>query len=191
MSITSPPRPVAVLDSAITWTHNCLQLARSSPLDVPTPCAEWDLGQLLTHMEDSLVAFGDAATHGRVPVRDLALHAGKGPSVDRVIQLGCGTRAAWHARVTSAPINISDLSLGRDTTVLVAALEVAVHGWDVARATGQSRRMPEDLAVRLYDVALVVVPPGERGTRFGPAIDVPASAPTSTRLLAYLGRREN
>ena len=191
MSISSPPRPVAVLDSAVTWTHDCLQLARSSPLDVPTPCVDWDLGQLLTHMEDSLIALEEAAEHGRVPVQDVALHTGRGPSVDRVIQLGCGTRAAWHARLTSAPITISDLSLGRDTTVLVGALEIAVHGWDVARATGQDRRLPEDLAVRLYDVALAVVTPGERGTRFAPAIEVPASAPTSTRILAHLGRRED
>jgi uncharacterized protein (TIGR03086 family) len=191
MSISSPPRPVAVLDSAVTWTHDCLQLARNSPLDVPTPCADWDLGQLLTHMEDSLVALAEAAEHGDVPMREPVLHTGRGPSVDRVIQLGCGTRAAWHGRVTSAPISIRDLRLGRDTTVLVGALEVAVHGWDVARATGQERRMPEDLAVRLYDVARTVVTPGERGTRFGPAIEVPASAPTSTRLLAHLGRRQD
>ena len=189
MSISSPPRPVAVLDSAVTWTSDCLQLARNSPLDVPTPCADWDLGQLLTHMEDSLIAFQEAAEHGRV--RDFSLHSGKGPSVDRVIRLGCGMRAAWHARLTSAPITISDLALGRDTTVLVGALEIAVHGWDVARATGQSRRLPEDLAVRLYDVALAVVPSEARGTRFAPAVEVPPSAPTSTRLLAHLGRRED
>jgi uncharacterized protein (TIGR03086 family) len=189
MSISSPPRPVAVLDSAVTWTADCLQLARTSPLDVPTPCADWDLGQLLVHMEDSLVALEEAAEQGHV--RDAVLHSGKGPSVDRVIRLGCGMRAAWHARLTSAPIGISDLRLGRDTTVLVGALEVAVHGWDVARATGQDRRIPEDLAVRLYDVALAVVTPEERGTRFAPVVEVPPSAPRSTRLLAHLGRRDD
>jgi len=189
MSITSPPRPVAVLDSAVTWTSDCLQSARSTSLDVPTPCAEWNLGQLLTHMEDSLIAFEEAAEGGRV--RDVGRHTGTGPSVDRVIRLGCGMRAAWHARLTSAPISISDLVLGRDTTVLVGALEIAVHGWDVTRATGQTRTLPEDLAVRLYDVALAVVPPGERGTRFAPAVEVPSSAPTGTRLLAHLGRRQD
>jgi uncharacterized protein (TIGR03086 family) len=66
-----------------------------------------------------------------------------------------------------------------------------VHGWDVARATGQRRRIPEDLAVRLYDVARAVVTPDERGSRFGPVMDVPPSAPTSTRLLAHLGRRDD
>jgi len=189
MSITSPPRPVAVLDSAVAWTSSCLQLARSTPLDEPTPCADWNLGQLLTHMEDSLIAFEEAAEHGRV--REAALHTGNGPSVDRVIRLGCGMRAAWHARLTSAPISIRDLALGRETTVLVGALEIAVHGWDVGRATGQHRRLPEDLAVRLYDLALAIVPPGERGTRFAPAVEVPPSAPTSTRLLAHLGRRQD
>ena len=189
MSTYSPPRPVAVLDSAVTWTAACLQLARSSALDLPTPCADWDLGQLLTHMEDSLAALNEAAEDGRVPVGGLALHAGKGPSVDRVLQLGCGMRAAWHARLTSAPISISDLRLGHDTTALVGALEIAVHGWDVARATGQNRRIPEDLAVRLYDVARAVVTPGERGARFAPAVEVPPTALTSTRLLAHLGRR--
>jgi uncharacterized protein (TIGR03086 family) len=100
-------------------------------------------------------------------------------------------RAAWHARLTSAPITISNLPLGRDTTVLVGALEIAVHGWDVARATGQDRRIPEDLAVRLYDVAVAVVSEGERGTRFAPAVEVPPSAPTSTRLLAHVGRHQD
>jgi hypothetical protein len=51
--------------------------------------------------------------------------------------------------------------------------------------------LPEDLAVRLYDLALAIVPPGERGTRFAPAVEVPPSAPTSTRLLAHLGRRQD
>ncbi len=63
-----------------------------------------------------------------------------------------------------------------------------MHGWDVAVATGQRRRLPEDLAARLYDVALAVVTPDERGGRFGPAVPVAASAPASTRLLAHLGR---
>ena len=47
--------------------------------------------------------------------------------------------------------------------------------------------MPEDLAARLYDVALAVVTPDERGARFAAAVLVSADAPVSTRLLAHLG----
>ena len=73
---------------------------------------------------------------------------------------------------------------------MVGALEIAVHGWDVARTVGGGLRMPEDLAARLYDVALVVVTPDERGTRFAEAVPVPVDAPVCTRLLAHLGRSE-
>jgi len=187
MTIASPPASVAVLDSAVTWTHACLQLARTGDLHAPTPCADWDLGQLLAHMEDSLDALGEAAELGRVRV------GADGPSdpgrtVDRLVQRACTMRAAWLRRLTSAPIDVGDLALGRDTLAMVGALEIAVHGWDVARAVGSNVRLPEDLAARLYPVAMVVVSPAERGTRFADALPVPASAPMSTRLLGHLGR---
>ncbi len=186
---TSPPRSVAALESAITYTHAALQQARLSPLTVPTPCADWDLRQLLLHMEDSLAAIGEAAEIGYVEVRDHRDRVGSDRIVDRIVQRACGTRRAWVERITSAPIEVGDLMLGRDTLVLVGALEIAVHGWDVAEATGRPRPLPEDLAVRLYDVALAVVTPTERGRRFGPVVDVPPTASTGTRLLAHLGRR--
>lgn len=190
MSTTSPPRSVAVLDSAVTWTHSCLQYARTSSLSLATPCSEWDLGQLLVHMDESLAAFAEAAELGYVSLDPPPSPPDPNQLVDRIVHRACRTRAAWQQRLTSAPIGVGDLTLGRDTTALVGAMEIAVHGWDVARATGQDRRLPEDLAVRLYDVALAVVTPRERGRRFAAAVPVPATAPASTRLLAHLGRTE-
>jgi uncharacterized protein (TIGR03086 family) len=190
MTTASPPASVAVLDSAVTWTHSCLQLARTSDLSLPTPCAEWDLGQLLAHMEDSLVAIGEAAEVGRVRVADHPAREDPGRTIDRIVQRACTTRAAWLQRLTSAPISIGDLALGRDTTAMVGALEIAVHGWDVAQAVGSGPRMPEDLAARLYDVARLVVTPGERGNRFADPVPVPPDAPAGTRLLAHLGRTQ-
>ena len=191
MSTASPPASVAVLDSAVIWTHSCLQLARTSDLSLPTPCSEWDLGQLLAHMEDSLAALGEAAELGRVRVSDLPGRPDPGRIIDRIVQRACATRAAWQQRLTSAPISIGDLTLGRDTLAMIGALEIAVHGWDVATAVGRPQRMPEDLAMRLYDAAQLVVTPDERGFRFAPPVEVPSNAPASTRLLAHLGRQEN
>jgi uncharacterized protein (TIGR03086 family) len=188
MSTASPPRSVAVLDSAVIWTHECLQQARTTPLDAPTPCHDWDLGRLLEHMDDSLVALAEAAELGQLQVRDPPLRDDTARTVDRLIQRACRTRAAWQQRLTSAPISVRDLPLGRDTVALVGALEIAVHGWDVACAAGRPRPVPEDLAVRLYDVALAVVTPEERGRRFAAPVPVPGAAPAGTRLLAHLGR---
>src|SRR3954447_19623635 len=169
MSTTSPPASVAVLDSAVTWTHSCLQFARTSDLTLPTPCSAWNLGDLLAHMEDSLEALGEAAELGRVKVSEVADPQDAGRTIDRLVQRACATRAAWLHRLTSAPISVGDLALGRDTLAMVGALEIAVHGWDVAQAVGHDRRIPEDLAARLYPVATVVVTPRERGSRFAEA----------------------
>jgi uncharacterized protein (TIGR03086 family) len=188
MTTASPPASVAVLDSAVTWTHSCLQLARTSDLGAPTPCSQWNLGDLLAHMEDALEALGEAAELGRVHVTDLPGLQDPGRTIDRIVQRACTTRAAWLHRLTSAPISVGDLALGRDTLAMVGALEIAVHGWDVAQTVGVDRPIPEDLAARLHPVAMAVVTPDERAFRFGPPLDVSASAPASTRLLAHLGR---
>src|SRR3954454_1154012 len=188
MSTTSPPASVAVLDSAVTWTHSCLQLARTSDLTLPTPCSGWDLGDLLAHMEDSLEALGEAAEVGRIRVTDLAGVQDPGRTINRLVQRACTMRAAWLQRLTSAPISVGDLALGRDTLAMVGALEIAVHGWDVARAVGDQRAMPEDLAARLYPVAVAIVTPAERGSRFAAALPIAPTASAATRLLAPLGR---
>ena len=188
MSTASPPRPVAVLDGAVTWTHGCLQLARAQPLTLPTPCRDWDLGQLLEHMDDSLVALGEAAELGHVSVDPLPRRRTPEGLVDRLVQRACHTQAAWHRRITSAPVSVGDLSLDRDTLLLVGALEIAVHGWDVSQACGDERSIPEELAQPLHDIARTVVTWPERGRRFEPPVEVDPSASAGTRLLGHLGR---
>ena len=125
---------------------------------------------------------------GRIRVTDLDGLQDPGRTLDRLVQRACTMRAAWLRRLTSAPINVGDLALGRDTLAMVGALEITVHGWDVATTVGVDRPIPEDLAARLYPVAMVVVTPEERGTRFAEAVPVPASAPAGVRLLGHLGR---
>ena len=189
MTTVSPPAAVAVLDRAVAYAHSCLQRARTSSLDLPTPCAGWRLGSLLRHMEDSLIAISEAADLGRVTVTDGASGALPDLLVDRLEQRACGTSAAWHRRLTSAPVAVGDLMLGRDTLVYVGALEIAVHGWDVSQATGERLPVPEHLATRLYDVALVVVTPDSRVRRFADPLATPPGTPVADRLLAHLGRR--
>lgn len=188
MPITSLPASVAVLDSAVAWTHGCLRLALTSPLSLPTPCSDWGLGQLLTHMDESMLAIVEAAELGYVFVDPRPMPTDSEQLVDRLVQRACRLRAAWHRRVTSAPVGVGDLALGRDSIALIGALEIAVHGWDVAAATGQDRAIPEDLALRLHDVALAVVTPPERVRRFADGVPVSSWAGAGTRLLAHLGR---
>ncbi len=189
MSTGSPPGAVGLLDGALVWACDCLQLARTCSSGVVTPCRDWDLGQLLVHLDESVAALGEAAELGRVRLDPPLEGREVDLLVDRIVQRAWRTRAGWQRRVTSAPVWVGDLPLGRDTIAGVGALEIAVHGWDVAAAAGRPVGLPADLAERLHQVARLVVTPDERRRRFAPSVPVHPSASASTRLLAHLGRR--
>ncbi len=68
-------------------------------------------------------------------------------------------------------------------------LDVLIHGWDVAKATGQDATLPLDLV----DAAIEVVTPQAEllsaSGMFATDVEAPADADPQTRLLAMLGRR--
>jgi uncharacterized protein (TIGR03086 family) len=68
-------------------------------------------------------------------------------------------------------------------------LDVLVHGWDVARSTGQD----ETLDAELVEACFAVIEPQMEmlagSGMFGTRIDVPDDADRQTQLLALLGRR--
>lgn len=159
-----------------------------------TPCPEWDVRALVGHMVlgnrlfagilrgEAAVVPGalDPRAHdvlGTDPVaayRDAAkdlLVAFRGPGVlDRMFQVPAGLVpgiAALHLRV------VEDL----------------VHGWDLARATGQEIRIPDELVERALGFTrakLADVPPDR--SPFAPATTVPDNAAPLDRLAALLGR---
>ena len=72
--------------------------------------------------------------------------------------------------------------------VSAAALEIAVHGWDVGRATGALPDLPEDLARALMPVAQAVVLPEDRPDRFAAPRRTGQTAGSADVLLGFLGR---
>lgn len=181
-----------LLERAIGYTRTCLQLVTPEHLGRPTPCAGWDLLTLLRHMDDSLAVFTDAAEIGYVdlvPVRtgeraeDAAVVI-----VERLRRRACATLAAWARRPGIGAIVVSDRVLRSDLLAATGSLEIAVHGWDVARACGADRPLPAALALELLDVVPLLVSDADRPHRFAEPVDVPVHARPSTRLLAALGR---
>jgi uncharacterized protein (TIGR03086 family) len=70
-------------------------------------------------------------------------------------------------------------------------LELVVHSWDLAAATGQLSILDPSLAQTALPVAHAVLPPEPRGGEmpFGPVIPVADDAPAYDRLAGYLGRK--
>jgi uncharacterized protein (TIGR03086 family) len=191
---------VALLERSMGFTLGGLLLVTPAAMTNPTPCAEWDLRGLLLHINESLQALHEAIAAGHLaldPAADLsAARADYGdPRVDPVNTLknrACTMVGAWVTADDAAgpgTITVADRSLTAGVVAAAGAVEVAVHGWDVARACGADRPVPPALAEELLALCAVLVDDGDRPHRFGAPVPVDADAPPGDRLLGLLGRQ--
>lgn len=180
---------LGLLERAIGYTRTSLQLVTSAELTRSTPCRDWDLETLLHHMNDSLLALQDAADLGYV---DLAPVGNADPAADIVATLrarACSVLGAWTNHSGAELVSVAGCPLTASILASTGALEIAVHGWDVAQACGQRRPLPTQLADELLELVPLLVSNSDRPARFGAAADPPRFGSPGDRLLAALGRR--
>ena len=68
-------------------------------------------------------------------------------------------------------------------------VDTATHTWDLAKATDQPAKLPDDVAVAALDAGrMIITSPEMRGGRFGPEVPAPDGADATDRLVAFLGR---
>ncbi|GAA3778004.1 maleylpyruvate isomerase family mycothiol-dependent enzyme [Streptomyces coacervatus] len=157
-------------------------------LERGTPCAEWDLGELLRHLDDSLDALHEGLTGGRIGLTPW--EPGTADLACAFRTRACAVLGAWAAG-PGEQVLVGELPLDVRVMAAVGAVEITVHGWDVAQACGRPRPIPDSLAAELLPVARCVVAQEDRGVRFAAPVVVPACARPDARLLAFLGRRDS
>nr|WP_241728608.1 maleylpyruvate isomerase N-terminal domain-containing protein [Nocardioides zeae] len=181
----------------MAWTGGRLATVEPHHLALPTPCAGWTLQQLLAHMEDGLDAFSEAAAGFVVPLPPARSPEHPVPLVPVLQAKACALLGSW-SRPTLPAVRTGSAHLAAGTLVATAALEITVHGWDVAAtvdaavdAAVDARRPlpPEDLARALLPIAGAVVAPHDRPHRFGAPLPQAPTASYGARLVGFLGRR--
>ncbi|WP_243789959.1 TIGR03086 family metal-binding protein [Saccharopolyspora gloriosae] len=176
---------IDLMERAVSYLTGVLHEVPAAALAGPTPCAEWDLRALLAHVDDSVAALGEAVG-GRIGVGARAL-----PEPDPATALRDRSRellGAWNAAIDVDPVTVFGAPVARNVVVGTGALEIAVHGWDIARSCGQDRALPTPLADDLLPLVALLVVDADRPCRFGDQVPVAADADASTRLLCFLGR---
>jgi uncharacterized protein (TIGR03086 family) len=185
-----PAEGARLLAPSISYALGMALAVTPELLSCPTPCGEWDLRMLLRHTCESLAAFGEGVGAGRVcldpAAEDGVLAADPARAFrDRACQLLDTWTGPGHQRQV---IEIDGCPLAASVMAATAALEVAVHGWDISRACGQCQPIPRALAIDLLAIAPVLVPPAGRHPLFAEPVSVAATAGPSDRLAAFLGR---
>lgn len=153
----------------------------------PTPCRGWDLRMLLWHSCESLAALREGLAAGRVGL--FPADCGCGTADPVATYTGSALRLLdCLARPGRPDVRIGGLTLPRGVLAAAGALEVAVHGWDVAEACGARRPVPAFLAGELLTLAPLLVPSAAREPLFGDPVCVGRDASPSEQLTAFLGR---
>ena len=170
---------------------------RADQLDLPSPCAGWDLAALLEHMIGQNHGFADAVESGAdVPAAAFAprpfartdvAHAWEA-SAERVASAFAGAQGEREVLL----VEISPERRFPVTTALgFHLLDTVVHTWDVATTVGLEFRPDEELA-GLVGALAASVPAGPArdvsGAAFAPPVTVPPDAEPWTTALALLGR---
>jgi len=173
--MAAPSDSVVVLSRALDQAGDVLAAVRADQLTLPTPCADWDVAQLIGHLVDA-------------PVRFLEMARGDQPD------WSAGPRRMSENWTTEFRSHADDLlhhwhQAGADAGQADwHTAEFAVHTWDLARATGQSRPLVPEVAERALAFMSAMLTPERRGEAFGPEVDVPDDAPVYDRLAAFAGR---
>ncbi|MGH8968672.1 MAG: TIGR03086 family metal-binding protein [Actinomycetes bacterium] len=175
---TEPQPSPDNLASALQVTEGVVAGVRPEQAHLPTPCPEYDVSRLLDHLVGFATSFADKA-NGVEPAADpTATTAGDDP------------KAAYH----DAAVRLIDGYRGgasdEATPLAVVLMETVTHGWDLARATGQTTRYPEEAVEAAIVAGRGMMSPRYRGEGmpFGEEVEASSSAPALDRLVAFMGR---
>jgi uncharacterized protein (TIGR03086 family) len=180
---------IALLERAINYTLGSLRAVPPEAMSYPTPCRDWDLRALLAHMNDSLTALHEAIHIGYVGLDPPEVDSD--PMVDPVTALRDRARqllGAWANAGSRDLLTIAGCPITASIVTGTGAVEIAVHGWDVARTCGRHHPIPPSLAEEMLELSPLFVTAADRPYRFAAPVDVSPSASPGDRLIAFLGR---
>ena len=178
---------ISLYADAVQRNQKRVEKVRTDQLDGPTPCTEWTTEALLDRIIGGYRIFATAlGTTVPEPVADLATaHRAAGDAAVRAF-------SAPDARQRSVVLPVGEVP--GDVALGLALTDAVVHGWDLAKATGQDTTVDEPLATMLLagveqSVTADMRQPGGGMPVFAPPVPVDAGRPAGDRLIAFLGRQ--
>jgi uncharacterized protein (TIGR03086 family) len=194
--MTEIPPVVADSDRLFDAFQHLVEGVKPDQWTAPTPCPDWNVRELLQHVTNGNVIFATIATGERPP--------GPITAEERAVDwLGADASAGFRAtgKVMHDAFMTPGFLEGRfetpvlgeqagTTIVRMRMNELLIHGWDLARATGQPADLPQDLAegaLGMWQTRLADRP--RQGMPFAAPQPVADDAPAIDRLAAFLGRQ--
>jgi uncharacterized protein (TIGR03086 family) len=168
---------------------------RPDQLNAPTPCAEYDVGALRTHVLGWLSFFAAAVEDptGEAPRPDpekATVPDDAAAAADQVREDAARIAAAVRSGVAGKPVAIIGMTLPGEQALSMMLMEYLAHGSDLATAIGRPWAPAPEAAELGLAAARGMLSDEYRGPgkSFGHAVAVPDDAPALDRLLGFSGR---
>ena len=182
---------LALLERALEQTAAIIAAIPGGQAGLATPCPGWDVRTLVRHLvgqdlRNFLVVARGGTADWQAPADELGEDWGT-EFRDRAAQLMAVWRAADLEEQVAMPGG-GQAAMGGRADQQIA--ELAMHGWDLVRATGQQANLDPALAEHALSWSRQMLRPEFRGPdqAFGPEVPVPPDAPAYQRLAGWFGR---
>jgi uncharacterized protein (TIGR03086 family) len=165
-------------------------------LTQPSPCPAYTAGDLIQHIGTLARAFTAAARKAGGPLVE-----GAQPGDAALLEPGWREQipsdlltlaAAWQEPgAWTGMTRIAGMDAPAEMVGVTVSDEIAVHGWDLAQATGQPWQVePEILAAAMQFLDVFASPEAPAGPEvaFGPSRTLPGDAPLLHRVVSRAGR---
>lgn len=185
--------PIDLLSRALDQAGEAIARTRPEQAGLPTPCASWDVRALVNHVVHDVLLFTEMATGGsrKRDERDVVGGDWTGAYRDAASPL----LAVWQRPgALDGTVKLPFGERPASWQVYQVIADLAVHAWDVAKATGQSTDLDPEVGRVALDWAKQNLTPQFRGDEasghdFGPEVRVPEDAPIYSQLAGYFGRQ--
>ncbi len=171
--------------AAAARTRTVVQNAADASPDAPTPCSDFDVSALAAHMSGFApmsIAAGNKSEFAPAEFDPAAWR-------QNYLQALTDVAAAWSSPgALDGVVRFAGNEMPAAQAASITVLELLVHGWDLARATGQDYSADGELAELLYGIVEAGRPAGTESGFFGPEVSVDAEASTFDKALALSGR---
>lgn len=179
------------LQQAIQSTRAVLANVTPEQLTSSTPCASWNVSELINHIVGAQYFFSSAAK-GEAPSAD-SVDFAAGDFISAFDQASAITVETLGADgMMEQIIHLPFGDMPGAAVAGLAATDTFTHGWDLAKATGQSTDLAPELAAGLLVGARAAIPDAFRGPEgkapFCATQEAPAGATNADQLAAFLGR---